>query len=243
MKFITVKMRTIILVIAALIVAATLLVLVGATRAAGLWTTGQPNRMQATYNVPAEERRVIALTFDAAGDSHNVGRIIETLKEFDVTATVFVSGIWAERHTDELVAANQAGIEIGTLGNAHVNMARLSSNIVGLELETSVRTIGGITGEEVALFRPPFGAYNDNLLTAAQEANLIPVMGNINLTESQNQTPYQIASLALTGLTAGSIIILDSNCENAVNALPAMIAGSKGAGFEFVTVGELLKNF
>jgi len=240
MKFITVKMRTIVLVIVALIVAATLLILVGATRAAGLWTTGQPNRMQATYNIPDEERRV-ALTFDVAGDARNIELILATLNEFDVAATAFVSGFWAERYTDELAALSQAGLEIGTLGNAHVNMARLSSNVIGLELEASVRTIGNITDSEVALFRPPFGAYNDRLLSTAEEANLTSVKGNINLTDSQNKTPYQIASSALTGLTAGSIIMLDSGCDNAANALSAIVAGVRNRGLEFATVGELLE--
>jgi len=241
MKFITVKMRTIILVILALIVASTLLILVGATRAAGLWTSAQPNRMQATYTIPNEGQQTIALTFNAASDAHNIFEIIEVLNEFDTPATVFVSGSWAERYSDELTALSQAGIEIGTLGNTYINMARLSSNIAELELNTSVRTIAGITGSEVRLFRPPFGKYNDALLSIAQESSLPAVRGNIDLSNFQNQTPYQIASSALTGMTAGSIIILESSCKSTVSALPAIITGARNRGLEFETVGKLLE--
>ena len=238
MKFITIKLRTIIFIILAIVLATTLLILVGATRSAGLWTSGQPNRLQPTYNIATEEQAV-ALTFDAISGGQNTSRIIEILNEFDVEATYFVSGFWAERYADELKALSEAGVEIGTLGNSHVNMSRLSSNIVRSELEASVRTIGNITNNQVALFRPPFGVYNDNLLNIAKETNLIPVMGNINLI-CDNKTPYQIASATLASLKAGSIIMLNSDCNNSVSALPAVIAGVHSRGMSFVTVSNLL---
>ena len=233
---IAVKMRNVVLCTAGAALLVALTVGVGITSAAGIWA-GRPPRRLPVYSVQTDER-LAALTFDVCGPRGDIGRITEILQESGTPATFFVTGFWAEGNSETLRGLSQAGHEIGTHGNTHINMARLSSGIIGLELEVSARAISGVTGVRPELFRPPDGGYSDNLITVAEQLGFMTLMGDIDA-GAAGGSPEQIAVNVLSRIGKGSIIILKSDSAAAVASLPLIIEGARNMGFGFVSAGKL----
>ena len=237
MPIIAVKLRNVIITVTVAAALIALAAVVGATSASGIWM-GRTPRRQAVYSAQSEDRRA-ALTFDICGTASDAGAVLEVLKRFDTPATFFVTGLWAERNQDGLRSLSDAGMEIGTHGNTHIDMSRLSSNIIGLELETSARAISGVTGAQVELFRPPGGRYSNSLIRTAASLGFLTLMGDVAAAASENSSE-QIAVNVLSNIQKGSIIILRLDSAAAAASLPLIIEGARNMGFELTTAGRLI---
>ena len=115
---------------------------------------GYAERKLPIYGVETDKKE-IAITFDAAYGSDETVKIINILKEKNVTATFFLVGFWVDKYPDLVKTLDSSGIEIGTHSNTHPYMSKLSASQMQAELQTSVDKIKNITGKDVTLFRPP----------------------------------------------------------------------------------------
>ena len=77
------------------------------------------------YSVPTPDKQV-ALTFDCAWDINHTAEYIEILQKYQVEATFFVTGVWAEKYTNAVKQISKAGYEIGNLGNTYERIPQLS---------------------------------------------------------------------------------------------------------------------
>ena len=75
---------------------------------------------------------------------------------------------------------NNRGFEIGTHSSTHPQMSKLSADKCREELSVSSKKIFDITGKPVRLFRPPFGDYNNQLLTTASSLGLYTIQWSID---------------------------------------------------------------
>ena len=136
MKFFVASKKTIagILILASLLTAA--LLAVGATDAESVYLGKSPRRIP-IYSVETD-RKVVALSFDAAWGADKTLGILETLERYDAVANFFAVGMWAEKYHEELKALADSGrMEIGTHSNTHPDMADMSVADIKLELSTS----------------------------------------------------------------------------------------------------------
>ncbi|MCL2797263.1 MAG: polysaccharide deacetylase family protein [Firmicutes bacterium] len=240
MKFILIKKRSI---VSALIIAAVLAAAVCGvyfTDAAKVYSSQSPCKMPICSVETAN--KTVALSFDAAWGDENMDAIINTLHEYDITATFFVTGQWAEKYTDRLkgMADCGCGIEIGTHSNTHPNMTKLSKRQAELELSTSVSVIKSITGGEVTVFRAPYGTYSDAVLAAAEKQGLFSIGYDVDTLDRDGVSAYDITSRVLAQVKNGSIVWMHADGKNTPEALPAIIQGLKNKGYSFTTVGNLI---
>lgn len=94
-------------------------------------------------------------------------------------------------------------------------------------------------GREPVLSRPPYGAYDDNVLTVVNEFEQQVVMWSVDPRDWDNVTPAQIAQRVLTGVDDGTIILLHEGRESTLVALPIIIESLHKNGYQLVTVSEL----
>lgn len=200
---------------------------------------GYAERKLPIYGVETDKKE-IAITFDAAYGSDETVKIINILKEKNVTATFFLVGFWVDKYPDLVKTLDSSGIEIGTHSNTHPYMSKLSASQMQAELQTSVDKIKNITGKDVTLFRPPYGDYNDTLVTVAENMNIKPIQWSVDSLDWKGLNTSQMMARITPNVENGSIILFHNNSDHIVEALPVIIDTLTEQGYTLVHVSDLI---
>lgn len=200
---------------------------------------GYAKRLVPIYSVDTDEKKV-ALTFDAAWGSDKTEKIVTTLKEAGVLGTFFLVGFWTEQNSDKVKFINDAGFDIGTHSNTHPKMSTLSESKIHEELKTSMDLIKNITGKDVKFFRPPFGDYNDLLISVAGNLGLKTIQWDVDSLDWKCLSASEILSRVKNSVKNGSIILFHNNSDCILEALPLVINYLKSENFKMVKISELI---
>lgn len=119
-----------------------------------------------------------ALTYDDGPNDACTEQILETLARHEVRATFFVIGRFARERVALVRRIRGAGHVIGNHTWTHPVLLLKSSGRVREELMATSAAIEDILGEKVMYFRPPFGARRPDVLRAARELGMVPVLWN-----------------------------------------------------------------
>lgn len=239
MKFVLLRKTSIAKTVAATTLIAVLAVSVFLTDSAPVYAGNAPGKLP-IYCVDTTEKEV-ALTFDAAWGAEKTPKILDALTLYDIRATFFVVGFWAEKYSAELKALSESGrAEIGTHSNTHPHLPKLTKTQMELELTTSCNIIESVTGKRPDLFRPPFGDYDNRLIETCAELKLYPIQWDVDSLDWKGLSATAMAERVLSRVKSGSIILMHNDGENTVSALPLIITGLKNKGYTFKTVGELI---
>ena len=238
MPFIVIKKRTIIFAVFMAIVSCFLALNITGKPLANVFFA-RVERKVPIYAVETEERKV-AISFDAAWGADKTEGIIELLKEFDVQATFFLVGFWVDEHKDKVEHIANAGYEIGTHSNTHPDMSLLNESEIREELLQSIEKIESITNKKVELFRPPYGSYNDNLISVADGLGLKTIQWDTDSLDWKGLSATNIASRVVSKVKNGSIILMHNNSDNILEGLRLVLTGLKQKGYEVTSVGDLV---
>jgi peptidoglycan/xylan/chitin deacetylase (PgdA/CDA1 family) len=194
--------------------------------------------------------RGIALTFDMCpvreGPGYDEG-LIQMLIERHIPATFFLSGRWMARH-DEQVRALQAVpyFELGTHGHAHAHLPLLSAEEQRAEIHRAVALLQSQFGYQSALFRPPFGEFDDTTIELVRALGLRFILWNI---ESGDPDPRLSAEQMLRSIKShlrnGAVVVFHANgkgqhTREVIDALYQEVL-EKG-GLRPMTVSQLLSS-
>ncbi len=238
MKIIAIKAKQITTVVSLMLVVALLCVFSSVTAANTVYL-GYATRMVPIYSVKTDEKKV-ALTFDAAWGADKTSKIIEILNNEGIKGTFFLVGFWVEANPDKVKEISDAGFDIGTHSNTHPKMSTLSSNQMASELSTSMELITKITGNPIRFFRPPFGDYNNQLLTTAAGLGLQTIQWDVDSLDWKGLSGEQILERVKQSVTNGSIILCHNNSDHILDALPLVISYLKAEGYSMVKLSELV---
>lgn len=200
---------------------------------------GSAPRLVPIYSVETDEKKV-AISFDTAWGADKTLKIIEILEEYGVQATFFMVGFWVDDYPDMVRAIDNAEIEIGTHSNTHPDFTTISQEQMRLELETSIDKISKITGKEVKLFRAPYGAYNNEVLTLADDMGLKTIQWSVDTLDWKGLSGVEICERVMSKVDNGSIILCHNNADNILSALPLMLERLINAGYYVTSVGNLI---
>lgn len=200
---------------------------------------GSTPRKVPVYYVNTDQKQV-AISFDAAWGADKTEKIMEICNEFGVKATFFLVGMWVEKYPDMVKKICDNGFEIGTHSNTHPDMTKLSADAQKLELETSINLIKNITGKPVEIFRAPFGAYNDTLISTAESLDLITIQWDVDSLDWKGLSAMEINNRVLNGVRNGSIILCHNNSDHILDALPIMLDRLIKRGYKVGPVGDLI---
>lgn len=184
----------------------------------------------------------VALTFDAAWGNEDTKTILKILKKHDVHVTFFMTGGWVEAYPDDVKAIAKAGHELGNHSENHKQMSTLSADQCKDEIMKVHEKVKKLTGIEMTDFRPPYGDYNDTLITAAAECGYHPIQWDVDSLDWKDYGVDSILSTVLNHnhLGNGSIILCHNGAKYTAQALDSLIEGLKKKGFTLVTVSELI---
>lgn len=105
--------------------------------------------------------------------------LIDILNRYGVKATFFLVGQWVDKYPESVKALYDAGMEIGNHSDTHPHMAKLSEKQIIDEVSQCSGKIEAITGEEVGLFRCPYGEYDDEVITTVRNMGVYPIQWDV----------------------------------------------------------------
>ncbi len=238
--FITVGKKSLITVVSLAIAGIILACTLGVTSTAAVFF-GKSSRKIPVYGVEVKgERKVIALTFDAAWGADKTHGIIDTMKKYDAKGTFFLVGFWLDKFEKETKAIAEAGFDIGNHSRNHLNMPKLSDDEIRAEIEYVNDRVNELTGIKPTYFRAPFGDYSDRLMSAIEELDMVGVQWSIDSLDWKGLSAKEIFNRVVPKAKSGDIVLFHNNSDHVLDALPLVLSALKEQGFEFVTLSELV---
>lgn len=183
------------------------------------------------FNEGHASKKTVVLTFDD-GPGRVLPEILDILKKENVPAVFFWQSrlLYPQRPWKRVI---EEGHQIGTHSSKHSNYVNLSPHEQVQDLSSSKTKIESIIGQEVKLFRPPFGQYNEHTIAAAKQLGLSTIMWRISAMDWElKEQPEQIIANVIENLEERAIILLHELTQT-VEALPALIAEIRNKGYEF----------
>ena len=157
------------------------------------------------------DQKMVSLSFDAAWGNEDTQQLIDILGNYDVKATFFVVGEWVDKYPESVQALHEAGHEVMNHSNTHAHLSQLSQEEITVDLNACSDKIEAVTGVRPTLVRPPYGEYDDNVITAIRAMGLEPIQWDVDPSatassawaSSADQTPPGTARRKPMGETTG----------------------------------------
>ena len=238
MPFCVVKSSALKYVLAVILVAIMLSISINGATSAQVFF-GYSTRKVPIYAVETDKKQV-AISFDAAWGADKTEDIIETLAEYNATATFFLVGFWVDKFPEMVQKINSAGLEIGSHSNTHPDLTTLSNEMLKQELVECNKRITEITSKPVEVFRCPYGSYNNNVLEAIEAENMLPIQWDVDSLDWKGISAQEITTRIVSKVKNGSIILCHNNADNIVEALVMVLDRLTGQGYKITSVGELV---
>jgi peptidoglycan/xylan/chitin deacetylase (PgdA/CDA1 family) len=183
---------------------------------------------------------VVCLTFNAYGSDQNINDLNRVLSKYNVKATFFVTGDWAERHTDSALLLHKDGHKIMNLSDNTSGLTMLSKNKMIEKINRCGDIIQAITGERPSFFRSPDEEYNQKLIETLTELDMQPIGWDVASYDEKGLDEEGIVRRVTSLVASGSIVKLNVDGDNIVEALPSIITKLQNKGFKFITIPEMV---
>jgi peptidoglycan-N-acetylglucosamine deacetylase len=201
-----------------------------------------------TFTGLANGNRKLALTYDDGPNDACTLRLLEVLAKYNVRATFFMIGRFAQQRPDLVEAVFRAGHAIGNHTFNHPNLILASAERTRRELTECQRVLRDASGSEVELFRPPWGARRPGTLQIARRLGLKPVMWKVTGYDWNAPPADTIVAKVSRQIRGGDVILLHdgghvrmgTDRSQTVMASGQIVEKYRGEGFEFVTIPEML---
>ena len=191
------------------------------------------------YNVETSEKKV-AISFDAAWGEEKTDEILSILKERNIKTTFFLVGYWVDAYPERVKQIFDAGHEIGNHSNTHPHMSELSEAQIKQELSGVSDKIEAITGVRPDLFRPPYGDYNDRVVTVSRAEGYECIQWDCDSLDWKNLGIDPMIQQVTGKAKNGSIILFHNNSDYITQALPTILDRLLEQGYEIVPISELI---
>lgn len=153
-----------------------------------------------------------------------------------------MTGGWVNQYPEDVKHIFEAGHDLGNHSQNHKNMSQLSDKECQEELVSVHNKVKELTGYEMFLFRPPYGDYDNHVITNATKLGYFTIQWDVDSLDWKN---YGVDSIIQTvtkhkHLGNGSIILCHNGAKYTAQALDTMITRLKEMGYEFVPISQLI---
>jgi peptidoglycan/xylan/chitin deacetylase (PgdA/CDA1 family) len=182
----------------------------------------------------------IAITFDD-GPTAYTQKILNTLREYEATATFFVIGKNIPGNEMILKQTVAEGHIIGNHTFSHSFFIDFKSTVTFKEeLNQTADAVYDVTGKRLQFFRPPYGVTTPNLAKAANALNYKIIGWNIRSLDTTKDSEEVILNRVKQQLKPGAIILFHDTSDKTNKVLKQTLAYLKENGFKIVGLGQLL---
>ena len=226
----------------------TLLLILTALVAAGIFmAVGGPSFVSASaakrqlpiYSVEREEK-VCAISFDAAWGNEDTQALIDILARYNVKATFFCVGDWAEKYPESVKALHDAGHEVMSHSNHHDHYNALTAQQIVEDVTASNQRIAAATGVTPTLIRCPYGEYDDHVISAIRSMGMEPIQWDVDSLDWKDYDAGTICKRVRDKLAPGSIVLFHNAALHTPEALPAILTCLINDGYTVVPISQLI---
>jgi peptidoglycan-N-acetylglucosamine deacetylase len=188
--------------------------------------------------------KLIALSFDDGPYPVQTPLLLDVLHDLDVKATFFLIGDDAEQFPELTARIARDGNEIANHTLTHpAHFEALSAAEVREELLGGADVLERYVHDPAirTMMRPPHGRFTEQTVLAAQAAGYNVILWNEDPGDWRTVASKVLAQDVELHATAPDIVLLHSGRMETTEMLPEVVARFRKAGYEFVTVGELLR--
>lgn len=179
---------------------------------------------------------MVAFTFDDGPSSESTQRILDVLSANYSHATFFVVGRQTEQFPEVLQAIRAAGCEIGNHTFDHKNLTELSIEQVEQQIDDVNRSVNKATGEDTTLIRPPYGAYDDEVMSVLSKP---VILWDIDSEDWKSRNAQTVCEKVLDEVHDGDIVLMHDIYESSADAVELLVPKLKERGFQIVSVSEM----
>ena len=189
---------------------------------------------------------LVALTLDDGPTLQYTDSVLAILADSNVRATFFVVGAGLARHPDLGRRIVGAGHELGNHSFSHRRMVLKTPAFVRREVEQTDSLIR-VAGQRGAIhFRPPYGKRLVMLPWFLSRTDRVTVLWDVEPDSYPGiaRDSSRLVDHVLARVRPGSIILLHLEGPTRASgraALPRLIGALRAAGYEFVTVSQLMR--
>lgn len=189
-------------------------------------------------------QKVLYLTFDAGYENGSTEKILDILKEQQVSAAFFLVGNYIEKNADLVRRMEAEGHIVGNHTMHHKDMSKLTDEAAfAKELQDLEALYQETVGKPMPkYYRPPQGIYSQDNLRLAQKLGYRTVFWSLAYVDWNNDsqpTREQAFAKLLPRTHPGAVILLHSTSKTNAEILGELIEKWKAEGYRFGTLEEL----
>lgn len=185
----------------------------------------------------------IALTFDDGPHYKKTPAILDLLEKYNIKVTFFVVGSNAKKYPDIIRREIACGHEIGNHTFYHSRLSKCTDDEIRSEIAKTEDFLMETAGYQPKVFRPPEGVYSRKVVEIAAGMDYDIILWTVDTRDWAKASTQSIVSNVKSNVRDGSIILFHDftvNGTHTIDALEILIPELLSAGYEFVTVSELI---
>ncbi len=187
--------------------------------------------------------KVIYLTFDAGYENGNVAKVLDVLKEKDVTAGFFILGNLVVKNTELVKRMADEGHLVCNHTSKHKDMSKAKAGELTEQLKRLEDVYREYTGGELArYYRPPEGRFTVENLKEARECGYQTIFWSFAYPDWNNHdqpSPERAKKIILENAHPGEIMLLHPTSSTNAAILGEVIDALRSDGYRFGSLDEL----
>lgn len=184
--------------------------------------------------------KYVALTFDDGPSQTVTPRILKILKENEAKATFFMLGSQVDYYPTIAKQVADEGHEVANHTENHVDLTVADVGKIKQEINDANEKIQKATGYWPTAVRPPYGAYDQNVVDVVSNNEHSIIMWSVDSLDWKSRNAAAVNEVILRDIVPGSIVLMHDIHESTADALSKLLSELKQRGYEFITVSQLL---
>ena len=184
-----------------------------------------------------EGKKLVAITFDDGPGYSKTEKLITELDKRDARVSFFMLGEIANKQKELVKKVYDYGHTIGSHTYDHKNLRKLGDEQLFFEVNYTNEILSGIIGEDIRFIRPPYGAYNTDILS---KINMAFILWNVDTLDWKYRNAEKVRDYIVEHAEDGDIILLHDIHATSVDGAIMAIDILKNEGYEFVSLDEML---
>lgn len=187
-----------------------------------------------------EQSPYVGLLINVAWGGEELVQMLDILDGYNVQASVFFEGKFADKNPDLVLDVFNRGHIVGNHSYSHpANWLNLSYEGFQEEIVRTNDILSRIIGEEITFFAPPGGAFNDDTVRAAYDQGMYTILWSADTIDWRGEEANILINRVMQRITPGGLILTHPKPET-VLALPVIIDELRQQGYEFKRIDEIV---
>lgn len=201
--------------------------------------TPDPSREQALARGIDPNKPMIALTFDDGPQPDSL-LVLEALNKHGARGTFFIQGMNIAGNEEILQKIVGGGHQIGSHSWSHPNFREVSESTVRSQMERTANKVKEVTGVEMTIMRPPYGANNRLSRRVLKNMGLPIILWSVDSLDWKTRSTSATVKNILAQAEDGAIVLCHDVWNTTGRAMEEVIPKLIEKGFQLVTVSEMM---